>query len=248
MPLIELAMTQTRLAGSRGGEGVKKGLVVVAVTFDNVPPKGAPLVRERLETIGVLGAGALLQAVAVDNRGQSVQLAMAGAHGSFPVGAFLKLAVAKHDEGSPVGAGKLRCDRASDPIGRPWPSGPVFASTPGTFRRFGWPFSAESGCMNGRKVAGREKAAEGEGRIERRGAMALAEDESVPLRLPRGPADLPKHSEEKGGECVRRREVAADMTEARSSDHLDDVPADLGAIFPSRSRRSLASMVVGKGQ
>ena len=104
MPLIELAMTQTRLAGSRSGEGVEKRLMVVAVAFDNVPPKSAPLVRERLETIGVLGARALLQAVAVDDRGQSVQLAMAGAHRGFPVGAFLKLAVAEDDECSPVRA------------------------------------------------------------------------------------------------------------------------------------------------
>ena len=55
-----------------------------------------------------------------------------------------------------------------------------------------------------RKVTDREKAAQGERRIERRGAMALAEDKSVPLRLPRDLRIYPKHGEEKSGESVRR--------------------------------------------
>jgi hypothetical protein len=32
--------------------------------------------------------------------------------------------------------------------GKPCPSGPLFVSTPGTFTRFGWPLSADSGAMN----------------------------------------------------------------------------------------------------
>ena len=37
------------------------------------------------------------------------------------------------------------------------------------------------------------------------------------------------------------------MARASPSDHFDDVPADLVAIFLSLSRRSLVSMVVGRG-
>src|SRR4051812_21107393 len=32
--------------------------------------------------------------------------------------------------------------------GSPWPSGPVFVSTPGTLTRFGWPFSGDNGAAN----------------------------------------------------------------------------------------------------
>ena len=78
---------------------------------------------------------------------------MAGAHRRLPVGAFLQLAVAEHDEGSPVRAlASFAPIALPTPIGRPWPSGPVFASTPGTLRRFGWPFSADSGCDEGRQA------------------------------------------------------------------------------------------------
>ena len=41
-----------------------------------------------------------------------------------------------------------------------------------------------------------------EGRIERRGAMALAEDKSVPLRRPRDLRIDAQHREEKSGENV----------------------------------------------
>ena len=70
LPFDRVGDDAARFAGSRSGEGVEERLMVVAVTFDSVPPESAPLVRERIETIGVLRARALLQTVAVDDRGQ----------------------------------------------------------------------------------------------------------------------------------------------------------------------------------
>ena len=58
--------------------------------------------------------------------------------------------------------------------------------------------------------------------------MALAEDKSVPFRFVRDLRIDFEHSEEKRGERVGRREVAADMARPRPADHFDDVAADLG--------------------
>ena len=128
----------TRPAVARRDEALIERGMVMAVALDALPAEGAPFVGERFEPVGVLGAGALLQAIAVDDRDKIVEAAMASAHRRLPVRAFLQFAVAEHDERAPVRPAPAwrRSRRRRRSAGRD-PSGPVLASTPGILRRLG---------------------------------------------------------------------------------------------------------------
>ena len=111
--------------------------------------------------------------------------------------------------------------------GRPWPSGPVFVSTPGTLLRSGWPLSGEPVGHEGRRAR-----SYGE---EARGRRA-----SCRARRTRGPCSgcsgrAPGRRDARGRRRARRSrgwrgcpppKVAADVAEARGVDHLDVATAD----------------------
>ena len=72
------------------------GLDVVARNGQHVPTEGGPALLLRILLHDVLGAAADLQAVAVHERAQVIELVVAAAHGALPDRALGKLAVA-HD-------------------------------------------------------------------------------------------------------------------------------------------------------
>ena len=119
-------------------------------------------------------------------------------------------------------------------IGRPWPSGPVLASTPGTLLRFGWPLSRDSGLRNvassstGQEAEGRER------RVERAGDVALGQDEAVALGVVDVLRGDVQHRPVQGGEDVDGGEVAADVAGAGVVDQLEvlqpDLPGGLGDV------------------
>ena len=147
LPLIVCAMIAARLAGRErhGVEACEQRVVVVAVDLDG-PSSRTPrsLSASGSSRVRRLRARALLQSVAVDDHDEVVEAAVAGRHHRLPVAALLQLAVAEQDEDatrrSVEASRRLPCPTAT---GRPWPSGPVLVSTPGTFLRSGWPLSGE---------------------------------------------------------------------------------------------------------
>ena len=62
--------------------------------------------------------------------------------------------------------------------------------------------------------------------------MALAEDQAVAIRVGRRAGIDLQHGEEQGRQRIRRRQIPADVTETRPTDHFHDAPADLGGDFP----------------
>ncbi len=81
------------------------------------------------------------------------QAVMLARHRRFPVRALLQFAIAGQHK-RPPGLARIRAASAHPTaIGSPCPSGPVFASTPGTLLRSGCPFNAESGSMKLRNCA-----------------------------------------------------------------------------------------------
>ena len=94
----------------------------------------------------------------------------------------------------------LAASAAPTAIGRPCPSGPVFASTPGTLLRSGCPFSSDSGCMYVDSTRLGKKPASASVAYSAADAVALAEDEAIPSADPRDSRGRPRESE------VERRE------------------------------------------
>ena len=72
-----------------------------------------------------------------------------------------------------------------------------------------------------------DEAAQGQHGIERGGAMAFAQDETVPVGAIGGGRIDPQHGEEQGGEDIGYGKIAANMAGARRADHPDDLPPDL---------------------
>ncbi len=223
MPLIVLAMTATGRPVVDGSKRLEQLREVVAVDHARLEAERDPLVGQRLELLGLLGARALLQAVAVDDRGQVGEVVVGGGHRRLPVGALLQLAVAEDDERavSPCRAA-WRPARVPTPTGKPWPSGPVLVSTPGTLVRFGWPLSAESGAMNVLSSA--------RGKKPQWASVAYRAPAQWPLeRMKRsrsargrvGRVDV-QHRAEERDEDVRDREITADVPEAGAVDHRHD--------------------------
>ena len=114
------------------------------------------------------------------------------------------------------------------PTGKPWPSGPVLVSTPGTLVRFGWPLSAESGAMNVLSSSRAKKpqwasvaySAPAQWPLER-----MKRSRSGAARV--GRVDV-QHRAEERDEDVRDREVTADVAEAGAVDHRHDRAAHVG--------------------
>ncbi len=80
--------------------------------------------------------------------------------------------------------------------GKPWPSGPVLVSTPGTLLRSGWPLRRESGCEEGVQLGLVEVAGHGQRGVQRRGRVALAEDEAIALGVVRVGGVVAEHAAE----------------------------------------------------
>ena len=137
--------------------------------------------------------------------------------------------------------------------GKPCPSGPVLVSTPGTFLRSGCPLSIDSGAMKELSSFAGEEAAVRQRRVQRCGAVALAQDEPIPVRAIRVLGVDVEHRAEQRDEDVRDREVAADVAELGRVDHRDDVAPHCGCavakrgqlLFAGRALHGLARLGVG---
>ncbi len=101
---------------------------------------------EEVHIVGVRERRTLLEAIVINDKRQIIEAKLGGRHNRFPVRAFLHLAVAGHHIGVVIGARKLGGFGHADRNRRPWPSGPVLVSTPGTLLQLGWPFRRELGC------------------------------------------------------------------------------------------------------
>ena len=211
--------------------------MVVPVDLGNVPAEGAPLVGERLEAVGLLRAGALLEAVAVDDHGEVGELAVAGEHAGFPVAAFLQFAVAGHHENAPGGAADLAGDRHADRDRHAVAERPGIGLDAGQVVAVGVAVQSRQRAHIGRQQVTRKVARFGKGGVEGAGAVALAHDEAVAVRRPRLGGVVAEHAEIEGRQYIRYREIAAGVPLARGEDHLQRGAADQASLLPDRFHR-----------
>ena len=104
-------------------------------------------------------------------------------------------------------------------IGRPCPSGPVLASTPGDLVAIRMAVQLRQRLHVGVELLRRKEPALGQRRVQRRRRVALAEDEAVAIRIARRLGLQPQDVEIQHREDVRAREVAARMPHARLVHH-----------------------------
>ena len=112
-------------------------------------------------------------------------------------------------------------------IGRPCPSGPVLASTPGDLGAVGVAVEPRQRLEEGGQLLHRKEAERGQGRVERAGDVALGQDEPVALGVVDGLRRHVQHGAVEGGEDVDRGEVAADVAGAGVVDELEVLQPDL---------------------
>ena len=159
---------------------VQQRAVVVAVDLDDLEAEGGQLVGERLEVVGVragrpaAGGCGRRSTREVLEPGLPAVITASQLQPSCSSPSPTTTNVRRRDPSS------LAAKAVPTAIGRPWPSGPVLASTPGDFVRSGWPLSWESGCMKVASSSG-EEAGVGQRGVERGGGVALGQDEAVPL-------------------------------------------------------------------
>ena len=167
----------------------------------------------------------------------------AAGHRGLPVAALLQLAVAGQHERSPRLRRPALPPRATPTaIGSPCPSGPVFASTPGTLLRSGCPFSLRERLHVGRQpLAGKEPGL-GERGVQRRGRMALAEHEAIAQRVCGIRGVDGEDPEVQGRENVRGGQVAARMPHLGRVDHAQAGAG--GCAGPARPPPSCINMHV----
>ena len=226
-PLIVCAITQSGLcrAGS-ACEGIEQRGVIVAIDLDDVPAEGAPLVRQRLEIVGLGDGGALLQAVAVDDQGQVGELAVAGGHRRLPVAAFLQLAVAGDDEGAEIGAVHLPGDGDADRDRQAVAERPGIGLDAGNVVAVRMAVQLRQRLHVGGQHIERDEAGLGQRRVERAGAVALAQDEAVAAGIARPLRIVAQHAEIEGRQNVGDRHVAAGMAKLRLEHHRQRAAAD----------------------
>ena len=126
----------------RRAEGRQQLRVIVTVHLAHVPAERPPLVRERLQAHGRLGAVALLETVAVDDDGEPVEPEVAGRHRRFPHRALLQLAVAGEHERPPVRPVELRGERDAHGHRQPVPEWTGVGLDAGQLRSVGVPAQA----------------------------------------------------------------------------------------------------------
>src|SRR5688572_29032766 len=83
-------------------EGAKDFVVVVAVDLDDVPAEAAPALGRLTEGHDLFGGSVDLQAVAVEDGAEVVELVMGGGHRGLPDLALLRLAVSEDAVGAVV--------------------------------------------------------------------------------------------------------------------------------------------------
>ncbi len=118
------------------------------------------------------------------------------------------------------------------PIGSPWPSGPVFASTPGTLLAVGVAVEHRQRLHVGLELLAREEPGLGKRRIEGRRGVPLAQDEAVARRIPGACGVDAERLEEERRQDVGAREIAARVPHPRAVNHAQagdaNAPRTLG--------------------
>jgi hypothetical protein len=148
-------------------------------------------------------------------------------HRGLPVAALLQLAVAEHDERPGAGAQQFRGQRAADrdrEAVAEWAGVRLHARDLGAVR------VAVERRQRGRERlerGPREEAAQRERGVERAGRVALAKDAAIAFRCVRPERVHVEHRAVERGQDVGHGEVAADVPEARSADHLQIRQPDL---------------------
>ncbi len=193
----------------RGGDGG----IVVAVHVEDVPVEGLKLFVQRLGGHDVGSAAVDLEAVYIHDGAQVIQMVFGRGHGRFPHLALLDLAVAEDgvDPVIPVVhlAGEGHADGGGDPLPQ-GAGGHVHAGNVLHVRMAGIVVldRAEELAVLYRKVA-----LQGQHRVESGRAVALGEDQTVPIRVLRVLGVYP-HRMEIQGRQVHHGQGAADMAEA----------------------------------
>ena len=211
-------------------EGAKDFIEVVAVSYDDVPAEGAPLLVKLLDGGDARGGAVYLLAVPVGHGDEVAQLVVDGEHGRFPNLAFLALAVAAEDEGPGelavhlLAEGYARSGRETLAEGA---GGLEDAGETGLGGRVALEAGAEL-TQRGELFLGEVAGAAEYGIIDG-GEMPCGKDESVlAFGAARPSLGILLHDlEEEGGEDVGAAHGASGVPGAGEADHPYNVPAHL---------------------
>ena len=122
--------------------------------------------------------------VVVHDAYEVVEAVLTGAHGGFPDLAFLYLAVAHGAEDTVAHAVLLAGESHADGVGEPLAQGACGHVNAGDVVHLGVAGEVAVHLAEGLEVLDGEEAPEGEGGVERGGAVALGENEAVAFRGP----------------------------------------------------------------
>ena len=229
------------LGGVQGGEHV---LHIVAVDLYHLPAESAPLVSQGLHRHDVIDPAVDLDAVAVHDGHQVLQVVVAGCHGGLPDHALLDLTVTQHDVGHVVLVMQLAGQ------GHAHAHGQAVAQGAGGHVHAGGlvhvRMALEDGVVltQGVQLLGVKVAPAGQCRIEHRAGVAFGEDEAVPVS-PAGVLGIDiQHVEVQGGHHLHRGERAAGVSSLGGVDHGDDVLSDLDGLLFQPFHIPLGEVVV----
>ena len=221
-------MGLARAIGLRRSERLHERGHVMAVHFARIPAEGLEL-RCEIARIAHIGRVAVdLQAVAVHDGHQVVEVAMRREHGSLPYLPFLAFAVAEQGEHGLRLAVQLETGRGARRDGQALAERARGHLDARHEVRVGMALQARAQLAQREQLLAGEVARLGEHGVQSRSRMALRQDEAVAL-IPIGSLGIMiEHS----AEVQRRKDVGArqrpaGMPAARLRDHAHDVGAHL---------------------
>ena len=212
--------------------GGDQGVEIVAVDFQDMPAKGAPLfghLGERIHAvskISVLREPELLDLVIVHDGGQVVRLVIIGHPGHLPDLPLFDLAVTQQDPGVEVLAEPLRRQSHAERRAGPRPQragGHVDAGGLGHVR-----VALHAGVdrVVGVDLFERKEALEGQRGVQGYAAMALGEDETIPIGPLRVCGVHAEHLEVEGDDGLHHGQRAADVARPRLNHSFQNHLAD----------------------
>src|SRR5215218_3961582 len=201
--------------------------MIMAVEFHDGEAECGRLLIKRVQVVRLPNCCSLLEAVAIDDHCEPVELVLGGGHQGLPVAALLKLAVAEQNVCTAAGDVQLGRQRMADGDWQPVPEGSGIGLDSPDLVAVGVPVERRQRLQEGRQVLRRQETEGGQGGVEGACYMALGEDEPVPVGIVDRLWGHVEYGTVEGGQDVNGREVAADVAGIGVMDQLQVLDADL---------------------